>query len=220
MFVRVHDSAPAEIGRTRARASAQRSYEVHDTPSGTVHLRLWGSLPLGWAGSLTRGLADAGLSVRRAVARRGAGTAWIAAFEIERTSECADPMLVDYLALTTAAAAARDVDLHVTRHRVEPDASGCVHIEVEAPDQPGFLAGLLERLRFLRLEPIALEIDTGPDGARDRISVRPCEGDRVSPGTLRVLDEVLAGTLLCAPKGEPPEETGGSGSNRSTSAML
>ncbi|MDJ0786227.1 MAG: hypothetical protein QNK05_05430 [Myxococcota bacterium] len=198
MFVRVYDSAPPAPGRTRARGGGERSFEVQTGEDGRVHLRIWGNLPRGWAGDLTSGIADAGLSVERGFARRGAGSAWIAAFVLSRTESSADPLLLDYLALAASGRHRRSQppDLDVSRHRILPGPDGCAQLEVSAPDRPGFLAGLLERLSFLRLEPAELEIRTEGGRVADRLLIRARDGGPPSAAVLRILSEAMDGTIL------------------------
>jgi hypothetical protein len=189
MFVRVHD-------HPGARRCEQRSYEIQPLPGGLFGLALAGSLPRRWADHLCRGLARERLSIRRGAARLGPA-GWRAELVLAREAGAPDPLLVDYLAL--ALRAPRDAGpprVVLDAYRLERRPDGGLELAVEAPDQPGFLGGLLERLAFLALVPHAMWVETGPAGLRDRFVLRRVGGGSPTEATARILREVLAGRLF------------------------
>jgi hypothetical protein len=194
MFVRVHDLPGGPSGR-RSRLE-QRSYEIHRLPGGLFRLVLAGRLPRRWADPLCRGLARERLSIRRGFARL-APDGWHAELELARAAGSTDPLLVDYLAL--ALRAPGDValpSLALDRYRLARRGDGGLDLEVEGPDQLGFLGGLLERLAFLALVPEAMWLETGPAGLRDRFLLRRAAGGSPTEATLRILRDVLAGRVF------------------------
>ena len=192
MFVRVHD----QPGSGEARRLEQRSYEIQPLPDGLFRLALAGSLPRRWADHLCRGLARERLSIQRGFARLGSA-GWRAELMLARETGAPDPLLVDYLAL--ALRAPRDLGppaLALDAYRLVRRPDGGLDLEVEGPDQLGFLGGLLERLAFLALVPQAMWVETGPAGLRDRFLLRRVGGGPPTEATVRILREVLAGRLF------------------------
>lgn len=208
MFVRVVDT-PASPGPRAARE--ERSYEIQPRGGRRYGLRLWGDLPRGWAAPLFRGLARHGLAVVRGEARREPDGRHQARFEIERGPRATDPLRVDLLALATRRPGAPGTDAFVLGHhrlRAVPAFGGSLRLEVGAPDQHGFLGGLLDRLTFLSLVPEAMEVETGPDGVFDRFHLRTADGRMPPPAVHAVLRDVLDGRLLTTAASMPRARAG------------
>lgn len=208
MFMRVVDTpAPADPPRA---AREPRGYEILPLDARRHRLRLRGALHRAWAAPLFRGLAAHGLDVVRGRARRLPHGGWRASFEIARRPDGADPMGLDVLALATPRPGATAPPAFVlSSHRLgaSSELGGSLRLDVTAPDQHGFLAGLLDRLAFLSLVPEAMEVETGPYGVRDRFHLRTGDGRCPGPAVQRILAEALAGRLL-AGTGPPAARAG------------
>jgi len=161
---------------------------------GGLHsLRLWGSLPAGWSGHLTLGLARAAIGIERGHARRTQGT-WEAEFHIRpahpHREDAPDPAAIDYARLLARRAPVTPVAIELTDYRIHP-LLGTIALEVEGVDSMGFLGSLLGRLAFLSLFPEEMNIETRGMLVTDSFRLRSLAGRSPSPEAPRALDRML-----------------------------
>jgi len=147
--------------------------------SSDRHLvNVYGRLTSGWAGRFSGGLAECGLNIETAFASRNARGFWTAGFEVRGTPSGRDPAQVDFVDLLTAReqpSALKPIRLHrYSINRLVGDTR--IILEVEAPDQIGFLAQLLSRLTFFSLFPVEMRIETTRGLVRDVLHLSSVAG--------------------------------------------
>lgn len=201
MWVRATEHVPVTSDGL-ASFEGERGFEVRRLGDHTHLLLLWGHLGGRWADPLCRGLARAGLSIRRGfAARREEGdpsSGWRARFEIQREETSTDPVLLDYLELMARGRTPSRTPIRLSEYAVSESSShgGSLFLELRGPDHLGFLGAVLERLSFLSLSPVEMRIETTPSGVHDQFWLRTREGGVPRPRARKLLAEVLDGRLL------------------------
>jgi hypothetical protein len=185
-----------------AHFEGERGFEVRRVGSDRHLLVLWGHLGGRWADPLCRGLARAGLSIRRGFAVRreeeGPASGWRARLEILREETSTDPVLLDYLDLLARGRTPSRTPIVLSEYSLSESSThgGSLFLEVRGPDHLGFLGAILERLSFLSLSPVEMRIETLEGGAHDQFWLRTREGGIPRPRARKLLAEVLDGRLL------------------------
>lgn len=168
-------------------------FDIRPMGAGLHSLRLWGSLPAGWSGHLTLGLARASIGIERGHARRQQGS-WEAEFHVRparpNSENPPDPATIDYARLLARRAPVTPVPIELTDYRVHP-LLDTIALEVEGVDSMGFLGSLLGRLAFLSLFPEEMKIETRGTQVADSFRLRSLAGRPPSPEAPRVLDRMM-----------------------------
>jgi hypothetical protein len=164
--------------------------EVRGVGGGLYSLRLGGSLPAGWSGHLSLGLARIHIGIERGHARKTHGS-WEAEFHLRPTPDGPDPAGVDYARmLGRRSSTLSTVPIELTDYRVKP-LLGTIAIEVEGVDGVGFLGSLLARLAFLSLFPEEMNIETRDGHVFDSFRLKALAGRHPSPEAPRALETLL-----------------------------
>jgi hypothetical protein len=201
MWVRATEHVPV-TGGGLAPFEGERGFEVRRVGADGHVLLLWGRLGGRWADPLCRGLARAGLGIRRGFAVRreeqDPASGWHARLEIQREAASTDPVLLDYLELLARGRTPGHTPIVLSEYSLSESSShgGSLFLEVRGPDHRGFLGALLERLSFLSLSPVEMRIETTADGVHDQFWLRTPEGGIPRPRARKLLAEVLDGRLL------------------------
>jgi len=200
MWVRATEHVPVPGGGSAAR-DGERGFEVRRLGRDRHLLALWGQLGPRWADPLCRGLARAGLAIRRGFAVRQSaepGSGWRARFEIEREATSTDPVLLDYLELLARGRTPSRTPIRLSQYGLSESSAhgGSLFLEVRGPDHLGFLGALLERLSFLSLSPVEMRIETLPEGVHDQFWLRTRDGEIPRPRARKLLADVMDGRLL------------------------
>jgi len=194
------DPHPETIGTRRA-----PQFDVRPMADGLHSLRLWGSLPAGWSGHLTLGLARASIGIERGHARRQQGS-WEAEFHIRparpNRDDAPDPAAIDYARLLARRAPVTPVAIELTDYRVHP-LLDTIALEVEGIDSMGFLGSLLGRLAFLSLFPEEMKIETRGIHVADSFRLRSLAGRAPSSEAPRALDRMLDDLIRRSRVGSP-----------------
>ena len=165
----------ASIGARDVRASVEAIGE------GLHVLTVEGRLGPGWAGNLAAGLAERAISIERGEARASRLGLWSARFEVRPLARAPTLAALDHVALARTDAG-RGFATPLRLDAYELDASdaygGSLRLAVSAPDYVGFLAGLLRRLAYFALFPVALRLETQTDRVADELWLRGA-GQRV-----------------------------------------
>lgn len=148
------------------------------TASGSLHeLHLKGRISHPhWLVFLLSGLAASTVSVVSGRATQS-GLDWEARLMLDFRSAEAEPASLNYAALaenkpnTPATASPR-----LTRYVLSRRADGSLEVQVEGPDQIGFLGRFLGRLSLIMLFPIEIEINTVLGQIHDRVVLRSIGG--------------------------------------------
>lgn len=163
-------------------------------PGGGCAVSITGKMPIGWLGSVTAGMGQAGLDIERADARKVAATHWEGVFMVRSAVSGKDPAGIDYgrfLASSPAAAASQSLELHSYTLR-EPLANhDPLYLEVKGEDRPGFLGAFLNRLAFFGLFPDRIEVSTRHGLIEDRFWLRGVGGQAPGENIAQVLRGVL-----------------------------
>jgi hypothetical protein len=177
----VESGVAVSLGARDARAS------VEPLGSGLHVLSLEGRLTPGWAGNLAAGLAERSISIERGEARASRLGCWSARFEVRPLAGAPTLAALDLVALARTDAG-RGFATPLRLHAYELDASdahgGSLRLAVSAPDCVGFLAGLLRRLAYFALFPVALRLETQQGGISDELWLRGA-GQRVPSANAR-----------------------------------
>lgn len=159
---------------------------------------LAGRFPSGWAGGFTRGLAEAGINIESGFGSRNARGFWTAEFELRRTRSSLDPARIDYGGLLRAPQI-RSLLMPIRLYRysaVRRNGEQRVYLDVEAPDQVGFLAQLLSQLAFFSLFPVEMRIETKQGHVHDTVHLASVAGGAPSEPAILALRRDLDGLLL------------------------
>ena len=186
--------APANEGAT--------GFRVFPKTRALFSVRLWGFLEPLWADHFSLGVSDLGLSILNGFARQDVLGAWGAEFLITPTEGAADPASVDYLALTAAEPAVRQVPpLVLDDYALDgsPERGAALYLEVRGPDRLGFLGSLLRTLAQLDLVPKEMTIGTRDGEAFDRFLVKTAGGQIPSDRARQVLAATLERTVRRRP---------------------
>lgn len=198
----IRGTAPLGTGASRRRAPSRVA--VRGSPSGAYRVQLSGVLLPGWCGNLAAGLARAGISIQRGLARRGPAGTWHAQLELARTEAGVDPRSIDYMDLATRESEAGfGTPIVLDAYQVtRVDAhGGALRLDVSGPDVVGFLGALLRRLAYQALFPVELRIETRDGRAEDRLWLRSIGGGVPSPEDEATLEASLE-RLLRRKEGE------------------
>jgi hypothetical protein len=126
-------------------------------------------------------MAHHGFNIESAFASRNARGFWAAEFELTERRPGLDAEAVDFYRLATepppapGAEALPGIRLHrFTLQR--PNGDNRLHLEIEAPDQMGFLARLLSRLAQGALFPVEMRMETARSLVRGALHLRSLAG--------------------------------------------
>lgn len=156
-------------------------------------LRLWGPLPVGWAGNLSLHCYAAALGVEAGEAAQVASGRWAAVFRLRAEKE-ASPAGQDFLLMAgrrpRVAMAGADVVLDTVRV-VPPAGASAARVLVGGPDRLGLLAWLLGRFAFFGLHPTRLSVRTTAGRAEDRFELAGPDGELTAAAALGGLEQTL-----------------------------
>lgn len=146
-----------------------------------------------WLVFLLSGLAASNVSV---ISGRATQTAldWDARLVLDFRGALNEPSELDYSALaekkpiTPTTASPR-----LTRHSVSRRADGNLEVNVEGPDQIGFLGRFLGRLSLIMLFPIEIEINTVLGKIHDRVVLCSIGGTAPDESAKTSLERLLQG---------------------------
>jgi hypothetical protein len=163
----------------------------------THRIRLGGMLRASWMVGVCNGLAQRGVSIDRAHARRLAhdGT-WIAELHVVAPENAADPLNYPLIAFAEAEPAEPASPLALSEYQLieSTDHAGTLRLTFRARDSVGLLASLLAAFASLSLLPLEMHIETRDAEAHDTLWLTsatkqrpstPSEADR------RALDALL-----------------------------
>ena len=165
----------------------------------THRIRLGGMLRASWMVGVCNGLAQRGVSIDRAHARRLAheGT-WIAELHVVAplATDAEDPLNYPLIAFAEAEPAELATPLTLSEYQLleSTDHGGTLRLTFRARDSVGLLASLLAAFASLSLLPVEMHIETRDAEARDTLWLtsaikqrpsKPSESDR------RALDALL-----------------------------
>ncbi|NBV21873.1 MAG: hypothetical protein EBS05_08125 [Proteobacteria bacterium] len=159
---------------TTSLSSDQPTFALRRLPEGTVEVAFRGAFPHPhWLAYLLRGLTDRQVSLVSGRAVQNDALGWEARVVLDFQRSQLRPDQVDYLALAlqrpaiTAFTTPQLSTFTIVRRK---DLQLGLHLE--APDQVGFLGGLLTRVSSLGLFPSEMEIATVGGCIKDRIVLR------------------------------------------------
>jgi hypothetical protein len=195
-----------------AESSGEAGVHVEAASGEFARIALWGELPVGWAGRLAAGLADAGVDIRRGGAKSSDARQWLAEFEVTQHGSL-DLAALDYVGLCRDEAVPRSKEelklYHFDLARTEDGSA--LELTLRAPDQLGFLGNLLGHLAFFSLFQESMNVATVNGVALDVFSLRALGGAVPSQNIEQVVLSSLSRCSSSPPRrsSTPPPYTPG-----------
>jgi hypothetical protein len=163
----------------------------------THRIRLGGLLRASWMLGVCNGLAQRGVSIDRAHARRLAhdGT-WIAELHVVAPPEAADPLHYPLIAFAEAEPSEPAGPLALREYQLieSTDHAGTLRLTFRARDSVGLLGSLLAAFASLSLLPVEMHIETSEAEARDTLWLT--SAGKGSPRTPNEVDRRALDALL------------------------
>ena len=164
-------------------------FELQPNESGGLTLTLWGDLGLGWLGRLANALSRRGISIESVDAIRRADGSWFGALRLAIELATIAPTELDYFSLCSEG---RDDTIalrepRLERFQIERTATGALELRLNAADEVGFLASVLDRCEFLGLFPERLKVTTDQGMINDVLWLRGVAGNAPSSEAERAL---------------------------------
>jgi hypothetical protein len=163
-------------------------------------LKLGGFLMPGWAGRLTAGLAQHGVSIIRGEAEKVTLTTWSSKFQLQFPRFGVDPLSLDYSALAkTELAQDRPTGkISLLEYAMQPTQQhdGSLYLEIRGVDRVGFLGDLLDYFSMRCLFPVKMSVETVQNTALDRFWLKGVGGSRPSDSIALAIKENLDRLLL------------------------
>lgn len=164
-------------------------FELQPNESGGLTLTLWGDLGLGWLGRLANALSRRGISIESVDAIRRADGSWFGALRLAIVLATIAPTELDYFSLCSEG---RDDTIalrepRLERFQIERTAAGALELRLQAADEVGFLASVLDRCEFLGLFPERLKVTTQEGMINDVLWLRGVAGNAPSSEAERAL---------------------------------
>ncbi len=170
---------------------------------GRRFVEIIGVLPVGWLGSLSQGMAAAGIGIERGRATRVDRQRWEIQLEL-KTGLSGRAQKVDYLELASRRWARAPRPIVIDDYAIERYAErSALILDVKGVDCNGFLASLLERLTGILLFPAELEIETIGPHAVDRLCLQTLGGKEPPQEAASILATLLD-SLRPEPRGASP----------------
>jgi hypothetical protein len=179
----------AEMQHSATTVESGSGFELRRAEDGEVALTLWGDLGLGWLGRLANALSRRGISIQSVDAIRRSDGSWFGDLCISVTRATIAPTELDYFAL--CGEGPRDsvppIAPQLERFAVERTATGALELRLQAVDEVGFLASVLDRCEFLGLFPERLKVTTRDGVINDVLWLRGVAGNAASAEAEREL---------------------------------
>jgi hypothetical protein len=155
-------------------------------------LRMEGWFGPNWLASLCGELAQRGISIERATARRGRDATWTAELDLVALPRSEDPLTLSYVELTESDALLSVHPLQLLRYSLADtdDPSGSLVVTIEALDAVGLVSNFLGQLAMLLLFPVELHVETRGELAFDSFVVGAM-GEQTSLRTRESLERLL-----------------------------
>ena len=164
-------------------------FELQRADESELALTLWGDLGLGWLGRLANALSRRGISIESVDAIRRQDGSWFGALLISTVRATIAPTELDYFALCSEGPrdSVAPIAPKLERFQVERTATGGLELRLQAVDEVGFLAFVLDRCEFLGLFPERLKVTTRDGTINDTLWLRGVAGNAASPDAEREL---------------------------------
>jgi hypothetical protein len=150
-----------------------------------------------WVVQLFAALSQLHVSVCSGYAAQEQKGEWRSKFVLDFSRSTADPLQLDYRAFSELTASGdRTCDPKLTRFEITRRPDHLLQVQVEGPDQMGFLATILSRIAILALFPTSIKIDLEEGQFRDAIVLRGFGDQGPSETASKTLDRMLRTFLL------------------------
>lgn len=145
-----------------------------------------------WLASLGMELAQRGISIERATARRSSDATWSAELDLLALPRADDPLELAYVELIESDVMQSVHPLQLVRYSLEEarDVSGALVVSIEADDAVGLVGNFLGQLAMLLLFPLELHVETRGERAFDSFVVGAM-GEATSTRTRESLERLL-----------------------------
>ncbi len=184
------------INMVRSTSSLAPQATLSRLASGQYELKIKGRLTHPhWMAFLFSGLSAAGVSV---VSGRAAQdeTGWDARWILDFTRSESAPESLDYVAMSLKKPDTFTVGAPVlSGYQIVRRGDQSLEVQLQGPDQIGFLGRVLSRLSSIMLFPIAVEVETPAGQLRDTIVFRGIGGMAPNADAQKSLDILLKSCL-------------------------
>jgi hypothetical protein len=178
-------------------AGSGSGFELQPAGEGELALTLWGDLGLGWLGRLANALSRRGISIDSVDAIRRSDGSWFGALRISTERATIAPGELDYFALCNEGPrdSSPPIAPKLERFQLERTATGGLELRLQARDEVGFLASVLDRCEFLGLFPERLSVTTHDGLINDTLWLRGVAGNAASGEAERELRAQFLGFM-------------------------
>lgn len=161
-----------------------------------VRLEIWGTLPAAWSGNLSLHCAGIGLNVDGGMGCRISASQWAARFELS-SDRPVDVHAFDFLRMARGADAGqpRPAVPRLDAFELSRQAGRGLAAAVRGPDQPGFLAAVLQRFALFGLHPERFVLASVGDRAEDSFVLKTVGGADPSSECAAALRSALTACL-------------------------
>jgi hypothetical protein len=150
-----------------------------------------------WLASVCTGLSELGIDVTAGHALREPGGTWRAHLDVDVSAALVVPDDVDVAALAAQRPQPGDTaSMRLSAVDVRRRADGFLLVEVEAPDETGFLGRLLRRVSLLGLYPLEVSVATHGGVVHDRLVLSGIGVTIPSEDVAITVEQVLLGLVV------------------------
>jgi hypothetical protein len=161
-----------------------------------ARLEIFGTLPISWLANLSLHCCGAGLNIESGLGCRLSVSRWAARFELS-SSQRHDTPGFDFLRMARreSSGATRAAPPRLERFSLTRQPGGGLSVFVSGFDEPGFLAGVLQRFALFGLHPERFTLGSASGLAVDAFVLKSVGGREASPETIVALRGVLTGCV-------------------------
>lgn len=187
----------------QARASQEASAMCARSATG-VRLEICGTLPPSWSGSLSLHCSAIGLNIESGLGCRISPSKWAARFELS-SERPLDVHAFEFLRMArgSRSSATRSAAPHLESFELVRQPGRGLTAAVRGPDQPGFLASVLQRFALFGLHPDRFVLGSFRGHADDVFLLKTVGGTEPSPECAAALRSALT-ACLPAPTARAP----------------
>ncbi|HEU4430786.1 MAG TPA: hypothetical protein VFT98_18640 [Myxococcota bacterium] len=194
-------TAPVNLEASLAAVIAQarrteKSEAVCARAGGRWQLELWGSLPPTWAGSLALHCSGVGIDIAEGCACRVGPSRWAARFALKAPRGGPELHAFDFLRMARRqpSGAMSSAMPRLDAFEIVRGAAG-IEVSVRGRDEPGFLAGVLQRFALFGMHAERLSVGSEGERAVDWFVVKATGGRDPAPDSVAALRVALNACL-------------------------
>jgi len=195
-------SAPVNLETSLAPVIAQarrseKTEAVCARAGGRWQLELWGSLPPTWVGSLALHCSGVGIDIAEGRGCRVGVSRWAARFVLKAPRGGPELHAFDFLRMARRrpSGAMTSVMPRLDAFEIVRGAAG-IEVSVRGRDEPGFLAGVLQRFALFGMHADRFSVGSEGERAVDWFVVKAVGGRDPAPDSVAALRSALSACLV------------------------